>query len=91
MNDERIKIFDLGAIPGEDRNASAGGQFLVHYWIGSKHEAGQYEDRPGLSEIAECLGTEEAAKIRISRPGQSATWTQQKFGHLTQVLVHRIW
>ncbi len=97
-NDERIQIFDLNFLDGTETKTPSGGQYLVHYFwteVGirgekERHEAGQYGDNE-LSEIAECLGPIEAAKLRALKPGQSATWTGHFHGKAKMILVNRVW
>lgn len=94
-NDERIQTFDLNFLDGNKTKTPSGGHYLVHYfWTDERgrerHEAGQYGDNE-LSEIAECLGPIEAAKLRALKPGQSATWTGHYHGKQKQVLVNRVW
>ena len=95
MDDTNIAVFGLDFLDGTQSTTPTGGQYLVHYfWTDERgrerHEAGQYGDNV-LSEIAECLGTSEASKLRTLKPGQSATWEGRYHGSTKQVLVNRIW
>jgi hypothetical protein len=97
MQDERIATLALEALEPPALECATGGAYLVHYfWTDERgrerHEAGQYGDKgDGLSEIEECLGSLEAARLRNLRPGQSATWEGRYHGSRKRILANRIW
>ncbi len=99
MKDERTSIFHLDFVTAEAEDRPSRGLYLVHYFwteVGirgekERHEAGQYGDTPGMSEISEILGDVVARKLRTLKPGQGMTWDRTHKGQLQQILVNRIW
>ncbi len=99
MKDERTTIFHLDFTTAPPDNTPTNGLYLVHYFwteVGIRgerecHEAQQYYDHKGFSEITEVLGEVVARKLRTLKPGQGMTWDRPHQGNLQQILVNRIW
>lgn len=96
MDDSRTAIFDPNFLNPYDPKPT-NGEYLVHTFIPqqdshgewTRYEASHYTDDRNSThpELVEVFGKEMAAKLRHLRPGQGATWDDEKG---QQILVHRI-